>query len=202
MKRAKRGRSAKRYIGQLGFSVLWPAVIPLAVAQGYYQQDHYQGYRFAPAVPGEAGGMTYGYDAQPGPDATWGDSAPALTGPGGRPYRFRNGTGYPPRAEQQTIFRPDTRLGQQPKNWSADPGWASDPVLQRGLVFRPLPKKDSDVRRSDQKGRAAAPPEPAYGYRSELGWGGYPGYYWPVDPGLAVPGWSFPGGLGGWTPGW
>jgi hypothetical protein len=203
MKRPCGRRSGKRNIGQLLHSVLWMTAVSVAAAQ-----DYYQGYRFAPQTPARAegaGDMIYGGKVQSSPDFTWSDSSQPLTGPGGRPYRFRNGTASQ-QAPQQPKFRPDTRLGQRPKNWSSDPGWVSDPVVRQGLIFRPLPNEDSGTMRGDRPGRAPrADAPPIYPYAGGAVLGGYSGLYGPGlpgDPSLGVPLWPFPGSPGGWTPGW
>lgn len=203
MKQPSEDRANQHYVGQLVIAVVWSLAVSVVSAQEYYQ-----GYRFAPPTPaplGGAGELTYGGDIRPTPDSDWTESSPLLTAPGGRPYRFRNG--YEPQQQSQhPVFRPDTQLGQQPKNWSSDPGWASDPVLQQGLVFRPLSKKGNGAGRRESRAPAATPvAPPGYPYVPGAGLGIYPGLYGPGisdDPVTGAPLWPVPGTFGGWMPAW
>ncbi|MEN8197373.1 MAG: hypothetical protein ABFS30_12815 [Pseudomonadota bacterium] len=105
---------------------------------------------------------------------------PPLLSPTGQPYRFRDATGADAAEQQSPKYRPDTRLGQMPKNWSREPEWARDPVLQRGLTFRPLEEK----KRAPQPGAGVSPPPvravPTVPYYPRAP--GMPGYYGGSSP--------------------
>lgn len=149
-------------------------------------QDLYQGYRFAPK---EGNGAPGGFS----PDGAWADSPATPTDPYGRSYRFRDDPKMPRRDARMPRFRPDPQLGQQPKNWRSDSSWASDPVLQQGMVFRPL----GDARETPRSRAREAPPVPAMSGTAIYGdpWGGgFTGYYPPAvqaDPALG--GYAWPG---------
>jgi hypothetical protein len=149
-------------------------------------QDFYQGYRFAPK---DGNGPTGGFL----PDSTWADGPTTPTGPYGHSYRFRDDPKMPRRDAGMPKFRPDPQLGQQPKNWSGDSSWASDPVLRQGMVFRPL----GDARETSKSPAREVAPVPAMPGTAIYGdpWGGgFTGYYPPAVPGdPALGGYAWPG---------
>ncbi|MEN8175901.1 MAG: hypothetical protein ABFS23_09070 [Pseudomonadota bacterium] len=113
---------------------------------------------------------------------------PPLLSPTGQPYRFRDLNGPDAAGPQSPKYRPDTRLGQMPKNWRPEPEWAKDPVLQRGLTFRPLKEKKP----APQPGVGMSPPSvrtvptapyypPATGMPGYYG-GSSPAFPWVVPP--------------------
>ena len=114
-----------------------------------------------------------------------------MLGPGGRPYRFRDNSAPVP--EQGYSFRPDSGLGQMPKNWGTGSTWASDPLLQQGLIFRPLDRKAGNSQERKPAATPAVPP--AYPYP--------PGsaQYYPYYPGGAVDG-HYPAPIDPYTGDW
>lgn len=138
-----------------------------------------QGYTFAPGAPSTGAGQ-WGGHVSPSEDPSM------MLGPGGRPYRFRENSA--PEPEQGYSFRPDSGLGQMPKNWGNGSTWANDPLLQQGLIFRPLDRKAGESRRREPTATPTAPPVYPYPYGSTPS---YPYYYGgdgegsypvPVDP--------------------
>ena len=181
----------------------WPQRIPFSFSAGVFSlsigvvpftaegSDYVGGYQFAP----RNGSPSTGPYGQPDINPGWAPDIPMVS-PSGQTYRFRD----EPEFREETAgprFRPDSRLKQVPRNWRPDASWTTDPVLRRGMVFRPLenkPEKQID---------AAPPPEPlsvpfpGYGYP----WSGTldPGYYapgatvpWVGAPGLLPPPISLP----------
>jgi len=108
-----------------------------------------------------------------------------LISPGGRPYRFRDQSSTVP--GQGLSFRPDANLGQLPKNWGKEGTWASDPVLQQGLIFRPLDNSRGATTKPPVEAAPPVPPPypypPGSSYFDPWSEGGY--YPAPVDPYIA-----------------
>lgn len=163
-------------------------VLGLCLVLTVQAQESYQGYRFAPrdgSVPDAQYPVPdYGGAGRAGDE--WGTQSP-LVSPTGRPYVFRDSESVSSDSEQPR-FRPDSQLGQMPKNWGMDQSWASDPVLQQGFIFRPLDKG----RKAEQQAAPSVPaPVPSMAPYQ-------PGYVWPgAQPGIYPPPYS----SGGYIPG-
>lgn len=130
-----------------------------------------QGYTYGPGATGSA----WGSDASSARDPSM------MVDPGGRPYRFRDDSA--PRADPGYSFRPDSGLGQLPKNWGDESGWASDPLLRQGLIFRPLDKDSSGAKSSEPVLPPAPMPYPYPQAPTHYDPPTSPGFYpYPVDP--------------------
>ena len=110
-------------------------LLMLAGAGQAWQSD--SGYRFAPSQEDASSGSGWFPSGAVVQDPTM------TVGPGGRPYKFRDLDEPPP--QQGMVFRPDSSLGQLPKNWGDQGTWASDPVLRQGMIFRPLDENKAQV---------------------------------------------------------
>lgn len=146
--------------------ILLPGVLSLMIAGAGGASGPQPGYRFAPTQQNAAGGGAWA--PQGG-----GIQDPAMTlGPGGRAYKFRDLD--EPQPQQGLVFRPDSSLNQLPKNWGRQGNWASDPVLQQGMIFRPLGKDNAEQESSPPPSIQPPYPSPYPYYYPWSGMGGYP----------------------------